>query len=132
RGRPATSRLPRLRLRRLHHRHVLPGIRHHAARPPDPAHGAYPRHLVLCVRRRHRRRLGQPHLWVVPVTPPDPPLSLRVRRRSLLPLSRWVTVMGIACCHPWTGSWTGAPDNPSAPRAVNAITRAIRAASAHG
>ena len=39
----------------------------HAARPPDPAYGAYPRHPVLCVRRRHRRRLGQPHLRAVPV-----------------------------------------------------------------
>ena len=42
RGRPAPARLPRLRLRRLHDRHVLPGVGHHAARPPDPAHRALP------------------------------------------------------------------------------------------
>jgi hypothetical protein len=30
----------------------------------------------------------------------------------------------------WTGSWTGAPDNPSAANAVGAIVRAIGAASA--
>jgi hypothetical protein len=32
----------------------------------------------------------------------------------------------------WTGSWTGAPDNPSAANAVSAIIRVIGAASAHG
>jgi len=31
----------------------------------------------------------------------------------------------------WNGSWNGAPDNPSAASAVNAMTRAIGAASAH-
>jgi hypothetical protein len=34
--------------------------------------------------------------------------------------------------YPWTGSWTAAPDNLSAPSAVSAITRAIGAASAPG
>ena len=53
-----------------------------AARPPDPAHGACPRHPVLSVRRRHRRRLGKPHLRAVPVTPPDPPLPPQIRGRS--------------------------------------------------
>ena len=47
-------------------------------------------------------------------------------------MSRWVTVMGIACRLAWTGSWTGAPDNPSAAIAVNAMIRVIRAASAYG
>ena len=32
---------------------------------------------------------------------------------------------------PWTGSWTGVPDNPSAPSAISAIFRVICAASAH-
>jgi hypothetical protein len=32
----------------------------------------------------------------------------------------------------WTGSWTGASVNPSAARAISAITRAICAARAHG
>ena len=48
-------------------------------RDPDPAHGACPRHPVpLRVRRRHRRRLGQPHLRAVPVTPGQ---THRSRRR---------------------------------------------------
>src|SRR5690349_13253455 len=38
-------------------------------------------------------------------------------RTLLLPVSRWLRSRGIACCHAWTGSWTGVPDNPSAPRA---------------
>ena len=33
---------------------------------------------------------------------------------------------------PWTGSWTGAPDNPSAARAISAMTRVIRAVSVPG
>jgi hypothetical protein len=45
---------------------------------------------------------------------------------------RWVMTTHIACRLPWTGSWTGAPDNPGAARAISAITRAISAASAHG
>ena len=73
RRRPAASQLPRLRLRRVHHRHVLPGVRHDAARPSCPAHRARSRHLVLCVRRGHRRGLSQPHLRAVPLTLPDPP-----------------------------------------------------------
>jgi len=32
----------------------------------------------------------------------------------------------------WTGSWTGAPDNPSVVSAVSAMIRVIYAASAHG
>ena len=48
----------------------------------------------------------------------------------MLIVSLWVTVMTIARGHAWTGSWTGAPDNPSAARAVNAMIRVIRAASA--
>jgi len=43
---------------------------------------------------------------------------------------RWVT--GIACRLPWTGSWTGASDNPSAASAISAITRVIGAASTLG
>ena len=70
-GQPA-SRLPRLRLSRLHYRHDLPGVRHRAVRPPDPAHGTSPRRPVLCVRRGHRRRFGQPHLWAAPLTRPGP------------------------------------------------------------
>jgi hypothetical protein len=40
--------------------------------------------------------------------------------------------MGRYSPFPWTGSWTGPLDNPSAVSAVSAITRAIGAASAHG
>ncbi len=32
-----------------------------------------PRHPVLCVRRGHRRPLGQPYFRTVPLTPPHPP-----------------------------------------------------------
>ena len=32
---------------------------------------------------------------------------------------------------PWTGSWSGSPDNPNAASAVRAMARAIGAASAH-
>ena len=44
-------------------------------------------HAILSyrVRRRHRRRLGQPHLRAVPVTPPDPPLPPQIRGRSCCP-----------------------------------------------
>ena len=59
------------------------------------------------------------------------PGAPRTVRRMLI-VSRWVTVMAIACRQAWTGSWTGAPDNPSAARAVNAMIRVIRAASAYG
>ena len=37
--------VPRLRPRRLHHRHVLPGFRHHVAQSADSRHGALPRLL---------------------------------------------------------------------------------------
>ena len=37
--------VPRLRPRRLHHRHVLPGFRHHVAQSADSPHGALPRLL---------------------------------------------------------------------------------------
>ena len=33
---------------------------------------------------------------------------------------------------PWTGSWTGASDNPSVARAISAMIWVICAASAHG
>ena len=59
------------------------------------------------------------------------PGAPRTVRRMLI-VSRWVTVMAIACRQAWTGSWTGAPDNPSAARAVNAIIRVICAASVRG
>ena len=38
----------------------------------------------------------------------------------------------IACRLAWTGSWTGAPDNPSAANAASAMTCGIGAASAQG
>ena len=40
--------------------------------PAAPATVLAPRGAVVCVRRRHRRRLGQPHLRTVPLTPPEP------------------------------------------------------------
>jgi hypothetical protein len=49
----------------------------------------------------------------------------------MLIVSRWVTVMGIACRYAWNGSWNGAPDNPSVAGAVSAMIRVICAASAH-
>jgi hypothetical protein len=38
---------------------------------------------------------------------------------------------GIACRHAWTGSWTGAQDNPRATSAVSAMIRVICAGSAY-
>ena len=38
---------------------------------------------------------------------------------------------GESCLWPWTGSWTGVPDNPRTASAVTAMTRAIYAANAH-
>ena len=61
RGRTGGAHVSRLRLRRLHDRHVLPGVRHHGARSADPAHSALPRSAVVHVRRGDRGRLGQPH-----------------------------------------------------------------------
>ena len=58
---PERTQLPRLRLRCLHHRHVLPGIRHHDPRSTDPAYRALPCPAFVPVRRRYRGRLGQPH-----------------------------------------------------------------------
>jgi hypothetical protein len=52
------------------------------------------------------------------------PGGLRTVRRMLI-VSRWVTVMGIACRHVWPGSWTGAPDNPRATSAVSVMIRVI-------
>ena len=42
-----------------------------------------PRHLVLCVRRRHRRRLGQPHLRAIPLTPGQTRRSCRRHAHAL-------------------------------------------------
>src|SRR5207247_1484845 len=71
-GGARAARLPRLCLRRVHHRHDLPGVGHHAARSPDPALRARPRDLVLPVRRGHRGGFGQPHLRTDPLILPDP------------------------------------------------------------
>ena len=60
-GRTGGTHLPRLRLRCLHHRHVLPGIRHCDPRSTDSAYSALPRPAVVHVRRRYRGGLGQPH-----------------------------------------------------------------------
>jgi hypothetical protein len=45
---------------------------------------------------------------------------------------RWVTITDFVCRLLWTGSWTGASDNPSAASAISAITRVICAASVRG
>ena len=57
--RPAASQLPRLRLSRVHYRHVLPGVRHDAARSscPGPARRLAPRPRPP---RRRRRSVGRP------------------------------------------------------------------------
>jgi hypothetical protein len=52
--------------------------------------------------------------------------------RALLAMLRSVAEQRDRTLRPWTGSWTGAPDNPSAASAVSAITRIICAARAHG
>jgi hypothetical protein len=49
-----------------------------------------------------------------------------------IPLLRSVTATSCALPSAWTGSWTGAPNNPSAVSAVNAMTCVICAASAPG
>ncbi len=40
---------------------------------------------------------------------------------ALLAMLRRVAVRGIRAPRPWTGSWTGAPGNPSVARAISAI-----------
>ena len=74
RRRTGGTHVPRLCLRRIHDRHVLPGVRHHGARSPDPAHSALPRFLVVRVWRSDRWWFGQPHRW---------PGSLMSRARGL-------------------------------------------------
>ena len=60
---PGDPHVPRLRLRRLHDRHVLPGVRHYGARSPDPAHGSLSRPSLVRVRRGDRGRVRQPYRW---------------------------------------------------------------------
>ena len=43
-----------------------------------------------------------------------------------------VAVMDYCLPSAWNGSWNGALDNPGAASAVNAMTCAVGAASAHG
>jgi len=62
---------------------------------------------------------------------PEPDRQLGHRCTAAPPL-RWVATTDIACRLPWTGSWTGASDNPSAASAISAITRVICAGSAPG
>ena len=52
--------------------------------------------------------------------------------RALLAMLRTVAGQRDRAPRPWTGSWTGAPDNPSAVSAVSAMIRVVCAASAHG
>jgi hypothetical protein len=60
--------------------------------------------------------------------------SRRINRPKVEPrpgmLGRYAQLAGCRGVLAWTDSWTGSPDNPSAASAVNAITRAIGAASA--
>jgi hypothetical protein len=51
---------------------------------------------------------------------------------ALIAMLRTVTGRRDTGPRAWTGSWTGAPANPSATSAISAITRGICAASAHG
>ena len=67
------------------------------------------------------RRPGSPE--------PDRQMGRRCAEVSAL---RWVTITDIVCRLPWTGSWTGASDNPSATSAISAITRVICAARVRG
>ena len=55
--------LSRLRLRRIHRRHDLPGVGHGVARSNDPANGAASRRSGLSVRRRDRCRRDQLGRW---------------------------------------------------------------------
>ena len=61
------------------------------------------------------------------------PVSRGFRGRSRAPAGEEdrVPPAQIACHLPWTSSWTGAPDSPSAPSAIRAIIRIICAGSAH-
>jgi hypothetical protein len=52
--------------------------------------------------------------------------------RVLLAMLRTVAGQRDRALRPWTGSWTSAPDNPSAVSAVSAMIRVVCAASAHG
>ncbi len=60
---PEAAHVPRLRLRRLHDRHVLPGVRHYGARSPDPAHSSLSRPSLVRVRRGDRGWVRQPYCW---------------------------------------------------------------------
>jgi hypothetical protein len=53
------------------------------------------------------------------------PVSCGFRGRSRAPAGEEDRVLPgqIACHLPWTGSWTGAPDNPSVVSAVSAMIR---------
>jgi hypothetical protein len=62
---------------------------------------------------------------------PEPDRQMGHRCMESRPL-HWVTTTDIACRLPWTGSWTGASDNPSAASAISAMPRVICAASVCG
>jgi hypothetical protein len=58
-------RVPRLRSRRLHHRHVLPGVRHQVARNRRIRRTALSQALIVRFRRGDRRCLGQSHCGLI-------------------------------------------------------------------
>jgi hypothetical protein len=62
---------------------------------------------------------------------PDHVVKLRNRCGGFRSL-RSVTSTERCLPSPWNGSWKDAPDNPSAASAVNAMSRAIVAASTYG
>jgi hypothetical protein len=83
------------------------------------------------MKKSHAR--GQRRQAVASVRPLGPCRRLGASRcaessRHYAGLRQWDT----AHCPAWTGSWTGAKDNPGAASAVSAVIRVICAASAHG
>jgi hypothetical protein len=91
-GQPGTAQLPRLSVRGLHHRDVLPSLRHHCPHSPDQADRAHSCDHVLPLRRDHCRGIGKPNLW------PDPlrtlvGMAVRIRPQTAL-LTRPTTTRG--------------------------------------
>ena len=89
---PETPHVPRFRLRRVHDRHVLPGVRHYGARSADPAYGSLSRPSFVRVRRGDRGGIRQPYRRPASLirrqpTPP-PARAARDRGRSSTSTSR--------------------------------------------
>jgi hypothetical protein len=108
---------------------------------PDCAHGALPldhqitRSLTLDPNVAKFGSAIGPCPWICRVLGPRRGLSPRAGHQlgHHRKLGHYAALRsrGAVCRSVWTGSWTGAQDNPSAASAVGAMIRVISAASAH-